>query len=35
MTDAVILDNKDGIKESSYKMNILEKDILILRKRDH
>jgi uncharacterized protein len=33
MTDAVILDNKDGIKESSYKMNILEKDILILRKQ--
>jgi uncharacterized protein Yka (UPF0111/DUF47 family) len=33
MTDAVILDNKDGIKESSYKMNILENDILILRKQ--
>jgi uncharacterized protein len=33
MTDAVILDNKDGIKESSYKMNILEDDILILRKQ--
>jgi uncharacterized protein len=33
MTDAVILDNKDGIEESSYKMNILENDILILRKQ--
>jgi uncharacterized protein len=33
MADAVILDNKDGIKESSYKMNILENDILILRKQ--
>ena len=33
MTDAVIYDNKDGIKESSYKMNILENDILILRKQ--
>jgi uncharacterized protein Yka (UPF0111/DUF47 family) len=33
MTDAVILENKDGIKESSYKMNILENDILILRKQ--
>ncbi len=33
MTDAVILDNKDGIKETSYKMNILENDILILRKQ--
>jgi uncharacterized protein Yka (UPF0111/DUF47 family) len=33
MTDAVILDNKDGIKESSYKMDILENDILILRKQ--
>jgi uncharacterized protein len=33
MTDAIILDNKDRIKESSYKMNILENDILILRKQ--
>lgn len=33
LTDAVIYDNKDGIKESSYKMNILENDILILRKQ--
>jgi uncharacterized protein Yka (UPF0111/DUF47 family) len=33
MTDAVILDNKDGIKESSYKMNILENDIMVLRKQ--
>lgn len=33
MTDAIFLDNKDGIKESSYKMNILENDILILRKQ--
>ena len=33
MTDAVILDNKDGIKETSYKMNVLENDILILRKQ--
>jgi uncharacterized protein Yka (UPF0111/DUF47 family) len=33
MTDAVILDNKDGIKESSYKMSILENDIMVLRKQ--
>jgi uncharacterized protein len=33
MMDAVFLDNKDGIKESSYKMNILENDIMVLRKQ--
>lgn len=33
MTDAVFLNNKDGIKESSYKMSILENDIMILRKQ--
>lgn len=33
MTDAVFLNNKDGIKESSYKMSILENDIMVLRKQ--
>lgn len=33
MTDAIFLDNKDGIKESSYKMSILENDIIVLRKQ--
>jgi uncharacterized protein len=33
MMDAVFLDNKDGIKESSYKMSILENDIMVLRKQ--
>lgn len=33
MADAVFLDNKDGIKESSYKMSILENDIMVLRKQ--
>ncbi len=33
MTDAVFLNNKDGIKESSDKMSILENDIMILRKQ--
>jgi uncharacterized protein Yka (UPF0111/DUF47 family) len=33
MMDAVFLDNKDGIEESSYKMSILENDIMVLRKQ--
>ena len=33
MTEAVFLNNKDGIKESSYRMSILENDIMILRKQ--
>jgi uncharacterized protein len=33
MMDAVFLDNKDGIKGSSYKMSILENDIMVLRKQ--
>jgi uncharacterized protein len=33
MMDAVFLDNKDGIKESSYKMSILENEIMVLRKQ--
>ena len=33
MTDALILDNKDGIRESSGKMNIIENDIIGLRKQ--
>ncbi len=33
MTDALFLDNKDGIKESSYGMSILENDIMVLRKQ--
>src|SRR5687768_2765969 len=33
MTDALILDSKDGIRESSGKMNIIENDIIGLRKQ--
>ena len=33
MTDALFLDNKDGIKESSYRMSSLENDIMVLRKQ--
>ena len=33
MTDAIIHENKDGIKESSDKMNIIENDIMVLKKQ--
>ena len=33
MTDAIIQDNKDGIRESSDKMSIIENDIMVLRKQ--
>lgn len=33
MTDAVFHDNKDRIKESAYKMSILENEIMVLRKQ--
>ncbi|CAN5671700.1 hypothetical protein BH23THE1_BH23THE1_02120 [soil metagenome] len=33
MTDAIIQDNKVGIKESSDKMSIIENDIMVLRKQ--
>ncbi len=31
MTDAIIEDNKDGVRESSDKMSIIENDIIVLR----
>jgi uncharacterized protein len=33
MIDAIIQDNEDGIRESSNKMNIIEKEIMVLRKQ--
>lgn len=33
MTDAIIQDNNDGIRESSDKMSIIENDIMVLRKQ--
>ena len=33
MTDAIIQDNKDGIRESSDKMIIIENEIMMLRKQ--
>jgi uncharacterized protein Yka (UPF0111/DUF47 family) len=33
MTDAIIEDNKDGVRESSDKMSIIENDIIVLRKQ--
>ena len=33
MTDAIIEDNKDGARESSDKMSIIENDIIVLRKQ--
>ena len=33
MIDAVIQDNEDGIRESSNKMNIIENEIMVLRKQ--
>ena len=33
MTDAIIHENKDGIKESSDKMNSIENDIMVLKKQ--
>ena len=33
MIDAIIQDNEDGIRESSNKMNIIENEIMVLRKQ--
>ena len=33
MTDAIFEDNKDGVRESSDKMSIIENDIIVLRKQ--
>lgn len=33
MTDAIIEDNKDGVRKSSDKMSIIENDIIVLRKQ--